>query len=131
MVVTDPVADFLTRIRNANTASHKAVRIPDSKLKREIARVLYEEGYVVSHGVEDGQPYKSIVIKLKYQGDTPVITGLRRQSKPGQRKYVGSDEIPAVLSGYGVAIHSTSKGVMTGKRAAELGVGGEYLASVW
>lgn len=131
MVVTDPVADFLTRIRNAHIAGHASVRIPDSKLKRELARVLVEEGYITAQAYEEGTPYGHIRLTLKYLDEKPVITGLRRESKSGQRKYVSVSEIPNVLSGYGIAVLSTSKGVMTGKRAKELGVGGEYLCSVW
>jgi small subunit ribosomal protein S8 len=131
MVVTDPVADFLTRIRNAQTANHSVVRIPYSKLKREIARVFDEEGYIVEYAIEEGTPYDNIVIRLKYLDDEPVITGMLRKSKPGQRRYFGAKEIPTVLNGYGVAVMSTSRGVMTGQKAEQEGVGGEYLCSIW
>lgn len=131
MVVTDPVADFLTRIRNANIAKHRLVKIPDSKLKRELARVFTEEGYVQEYGIEASEPYDNIVVKLKYQGEEPVITGLRRQSKPGQRRYFKSGNVPQVMNGYGVAVLSTSHGVMTGRQAEKEGVGGEYLCSIW
>lgn len=131
MVVTDPVADFLTRIRNAQTARHKVVRIPDSKLKRELARVFAEEGYVSEYGIEEASPYGHIVIRLKYQGEEPVITGMRRESKPGQRRYYKASEIPKVMNGYGVAVMSTSHGVMSGLQASKEGIGGECLCTIW
>ena len=132
MVVTDPIADLLTRVRNAGMAGHATVGAPLSKLKTEVARVLKEEGYVADYWIEDGEPYKRLMIRLKYgQDGRPVITGLRRISKPGQRKYAPVGEIPQVLDGYGVAVLSTSKGVMTGRAAQEASVGGEILCTVW
>ena len=130
-MVTDPIADLLTRIRNAGTAKHARVASPNSKLKTEVARVLKEEGYVEDYTHTDGVGAGFLHIKLKYHDGAHVITGIQRESKPGQRVYLRSDDIPDVLSGYGIAILTTSSGVITGKDAAERGVGGEYLCSVW
>ena len=131
MQITDPIADMLTRIRNANNAKHESVNVPASKLKLAIAKILIEEGYIKSYQfVEDGNQ-GVIKITLKYLGKEKVITGLRRVSKPGLRMYVGADELPKVLRGLGIAIVSTSKGVMTDKEARKLHVGGEVLAFVW
>ena len=131
MQITDPIADMLTRIRNANNAKHESVNVPASKLKLAIAKILFEEGYIKAYQfVEDGNQ-GVIKITLKYLGKEKVITGLRRVSKPGLRMYVGADELPKVLRGLGIAIVSTSKGVMTDKEARKLHVGGEVLAFVW
>ena len=132
MQITDPVADMLTRIRNANTAKHESVDVPASNLKKAIAQILLDEGYIKSfEGVEDGTQ-GIIRIQLKYlAGKEKVISGLRRVSKPGLRVYAGADELPRVLKGLGIAIISTSKGVMTDKKARANHVGGEVLAFVW
>ena len=133
MQITDPIADMLTRIRNANNAKHESVNVPASKLKLAIAKILFEEGYIKSYQfVEDGNQ-GVIKITLKYVNgkQQPVIAGLKRISKPGLRMYVGADELPKVLRGLGIAIVSTSKGVMTDKEARKLHVGGEVLAFVW
>ena len=132
MQITDPVADMLTRIRNANTAKHESVDVPASNLKKAIAKILLDEGYIKSYeGVEDGTQ-GVIRIQLKYlAGKEKVISGLRRVSKPGLRVYAGADELPRVLKGLGIAIISTSKGVMTDKAARANHVGGEVLAFVW
>lgn len=131
MQITDPIADMLTRIRNANNAKHESVNIPASKLKLAIAKILFEEGYIKAYQfVEDGNQ-GTIKVTLKYQGKEKVITGLRRVSKPGLRMYVGADDLPKVLRGLGIAIVSTSKGVMTDKQARKEHVGGEVLAYVW
>ena len=131
MQITDPIADMLTRIRNANNAKHESVNVPASKLKLAIAKILFEEGYIKSYQfIEDGNQ-GVIKITLKYLGKEKVITGLRRVSKPGLRMYVGADERPKVLRGLGIAIVSTSKGVMTDKEARKAHVGGEVLAFVW
>lgn len=131
MQITDPIADMLTRIRNANSARHESVNVPASKLKLAIAKILFEEGYIKAYQfVEDGNQ-GVIKITLKYLGKEKVITGLRRVSKPGLRMYVGADDLPKVLRGLGIAIVSTSKGVMTDKQARKEHVGGEVLAYVW
>ena len=131
MQITDPIADMLTRIRNANNAKHESVNVPASKLKLAIAKILLDEGYIKAYQfVEDGNQ-GVIKITLKYLGKEKVITGLRRVSKPGLRMYVGADEMPKVLRGLGIAIVSTSKGVMTDKQARKEHVGGEVLAYVW
>ena len=132
MQITDPVADMLTRIRNANSAKHETVDVPASNLKKAIAQILLEEGYIKSFTVEENGNQGNIHITLKYQAKKQqVISGLRRVSKPGLRVYAGADELPKVLKGLGIAIVSTSKGVMTDKKARELHVGGEVLAFVW
>ena len=131
MHITDPVADMLTRIRNANSAKHDTVDVPASNMKKSIAQILLDEGYIKSFQVIDDGTQGVIRITLKYNGKDKVITGLRRVSKPGLRVYVGADELPRVLRGLGIAIISTSKGVMTDKKARELHVGGEVLAFVW
>ena len=131
MQITDPIADMLTRIRNANNAKHESVNVPASKLKLAIAKILFEEGYIKSYQfIKDGNQ-GVIKITLKYLGKEKVNTGLRRVSKPGLRMYVGADELPKVLRGLGIAIVSTSKGVMTDKEARKAHVGGEVLAFVW
>jgi small subunit ribosomal protein S8 len=137
MNVSDPIGDMLTRIRNVAISNGTLVSMPSSKIKAEIARILTEEGYVESYDVVEGnQPYQKILrIRLKYIGERrhrrPLITGLERVSRPGRRVYSKKTEIPWVLSGIGVAILSTPKGVMTGQRARKMGVGGEILCKVW
>lgn len=137
MSVSDPISDMLTRIRNATMVGHTVVAMPSSKMKVAIAKILKEEGYISDYQVVDGQVSGSKVLRLrlKYVGERrdrkPVITGLERVSRPGRRVYTGKADIPWVLSGMGVAILSTPKGVMTGQRARQLGVGGEVLCKVW
>ena len=131
MQITDPVADMLTRIRNANSAKHETVDVPASNLKKDIAKILLDEGYIKAYSVEEDGKQGVIHITLKYNGKDKVITGLRRVSKPGLRVYVGADELPRVLRGLGIAIVSTSKGVMTDKAARAAHIGGEVLAFVW
>ena len=132
MQITDPVADMLTRIRNANSAKHETVDVPASNLKKAIAQILLDEGYIKSFQIVDDGTQGTIRITLKYNaGKEKVISGLRRVSKPGLRVYVGADELPRVLRGLGIAIVSTSKGVMTDKAARAAHVGGEVLAFVW
>ena len=132
MHITDPVADMLTRIRNANSAKHDTVDVPASNMKKSIAQILLDEGYIKSFQVEEDGLQGMIHITLKYNaGKEKVISGLRRVSKPGLRVYVGADELPSVLRGLGIAIVSTSKGVMTDKKARAAHVGGEVLAFVW
>lgn len=133
MTMSDPIADMLTRIRNANIAKHDTVDVPASKMKIAIANILLDEGYIVKYDlVEDGS-FKTIRITLKYGEDKneKIITGLKRISKPGLRVYVGRDELPKVLGGLGIAIISTDKGVITDKEARREGVGGEVLAFIW
>lgn len=129
---TDPIADYLTRVRNANSAGHRVVSIPASKLKLEITKILFDQGYILSYKVEDETIQKSIKIALKYDRLTkePVIKKLKRISTPGLRKYASSTEIPRVLNGLGTAIVSTSHGVMTGKQAKKENVGGEVICYV-
>ena len=132
MHITDPVADMLTRIRNANNAKHETVDVPASNMKKSIAQVLLDEGYIKAFQVIDDGTQGTIRITLKYNaGKEKVLSGLRRVSKPGLRVYAGADELPRVLRGLGTAIVSTSKGVMTDKKAREAHVGGEVLAFVW
>ena len=132
MQITDPVADMLTRIRNANTAKHESVDVPASNLKKAIAKILLDYGYIKSYEVVEDGTQGVIRIQLKYlAGKEKVISGLRRVSKPGLRVYAGADELPRVLKGLGIAIISTSKGVMTDKAARANHVGGEVLAFVW
>ena len=132
MQITDPVADMLTRIRNANSAKHPTVDVPASNLKKAIAKILLDEGYIKSYEVVEDGTQGVIRIQLKYlAGKEKVISGLRRVSKPGLRVYAGADELPRVLKGLGIAIISTSKGVMTDKAARANHVGGEVLAFVW
>ena len=132
MQITDPVADMLTRIRNANTAKHESVDVPASNLKKAIAKILLDEGYIKSYEVVEDGTQGVIRIQLKYlAGKEKVISGLRRVSKPGLRVYAGADELSRVLKGLGIAIISTSKGVMTDKAARANHVGGEVLAFVW
>ena len=132
MQITDPIADLLTRIRNASTAKHPSVDVPASNLKKAIAQILLEEGYIKAYSVVDNGNQGVIHITLKYLAKKQqVISGLRRVSKPGLRVYAGTQEMPHVLKGLGIAIVSTSKGVMTDKKARELHIGGEVLAFVW
>ena len=132
MQITDPVADMLTRIRNANTAKHESVDVPASNLKKAIAQILLDEGYIKSFEIVEDGTQGIIRIQLKYlAGKEKVISGLRRVSKPGLRVYAGADELPRVLKGLGIAIISTSKGVMTDKAARAAHIGGEVLAFVW
>ena len=132
MQITDPVADMLTRIRNANSAKHDTVDVPASNLKKAIAQILLDEGYIKAFNLVDNGNQGVIHITLKYQAKKQqVISGLRRISKPGLRIYAGAGEIPYVLKGLGIAIVSTSQGVMTDKKARKLHIGGEVLAFVW
>jgi small subunit ribosomal protein S8 len=133
-MLSDPIADMLTRIRNALMVAHPTVAVPHSRMKAEIARILKDEGYIENYSiVEDGRP--SIVIELKYFGKRrvrrPVISGIKRVSRPGRRVYAGKTDIPWVLSGMGIAIMSTPRGLMTGAQARREGVGGEVIAYVW
>ena len=132
-MLTDPVADMLTRIRNANKALHDRVEMPNSRLKEEIARILKEEGYVRDYRVEERElPYKVLVVELKYgRSRERVLTGLKRISKPGRRIYAGKDRLPRVLGGMGTAILSTSRGVITSRTAEREGIGGEVICFVW
>ena len=129
--MTDPISDFLTRIRNASAAGLQEVFVPFSKMKAELSRILQEEGYIWSYEVDTTDAHPRLKLKLKYQGKSPVIRNLTRISKPGLRKYVGSTEIPRVLGGLGISILSTSRGIMTGARAKKAKVGGELLAQIW
>jgi small subunit ribosomal protein S8 len=135
MSMTDPIADFLTRIRNGIMAAHETVEIPSSTLKKELARILREQGYIESFETTEGRPGAAgerIVVKLKYtENRTSVISGIRRVSRPGRRTYVDAKHVPKVLGGMGTAILSTSHGVMTGHDARKAGVGGEVVAEVW
>ena len=132
MQITDPVADMLTRIRNASSAKHETVDVPASNLKKAIAQILLDEGYIKSFSLVENGNQGMIHITLKYMAKKQaVISGLKRVSKPGLRIYAGADELPKVLKGLGIAIVSTSKGVMTDKKARELHIGGEVLAFVW
>jgi small subunit ribosomal protein S8 len=132
MSQSDPIADMLTRIRNANKALHSQVSMPSSHLKIEVARILKDEGYITGYSVEKGESYDSLVIELKYTEDRRrVITQLKRVSKPGRRIYAKKDKLPKVLGGLGVAIVSTSRGVMSAREAQRLGVGGEVMCFVW
>lgn len=131
MHITDPIADMLTRIRNANSAKHDTVDVPASNMKKSIAQILLDEGYIKNFQIVDDGTQGIIRVTLKYNGNEKVISGLRRVSKPGLRVYAGADELPSVLKGLGIAIVSTSKGVMTDKKARQAHVGGEVLAFVW
>ena len=133
MTMSDPIADMLTRIRNANTAKHDTVDVPSSKMKLAIADILVKEGYIASYEIVDDGAFKNIHMTLKYGADKneKIITGIKRISKPGLRVYAGKDEIPRVLGGLGIAILSTNQGVITDKEARKLGVGGEVLAFIW
>ena len=132
MNTTDPIADMLTRIRNANSAKHKTVDVPASKMKNAIAEILFKEGYIKSFEVINNENQGIIRITLKYdEKGTRVIDGIKRISKPGLRVYANKEELPKVLNGLGIAIISTSKGLKTGKEAREAGIGGEVLAYIW
>ncbi len=132
LMLTDPISDYLTRVRNAIIAQHVEVEVPASRLKREMTRILDEQGYIEGFGIEPTPVGDVIKIQLKYTGNRkPVVTGLRRVSRPGRRRYVAHGEIPRVFGGMGTAIMSTSVGVMTGHEAKQKGVGGEVVAYVW
>ena len=132
MNTTDPIADMLTRIRNANSAKHKTVDVPNSKMKTAIAEILFKEGYIKSFELINNENQGIIRITLKYdEKGTRVIDGIKRISKPGLRVYAGKEELPKVLNGLGIAIISTSKGLKTDKEAREAGMGGEVLAYIW
>lgn len=131
MVITDPIADMLTRIRNANQQKHETVSIPYSNLKNDLANILKDEGFVTDFVVNEEGNYKNIVITLKYKGNERVITGLKRVSKPGLRQYAKVNEIPKVLNGLGIVVLSTSQGLMTDKEARAKNIGGEVLAYIW
>ena len=130
---TDPIADYLTRIRNANNARHRIVEIPASKLKKEITKILFDQGFILSYKFEEGTVQGTIKIALKYDKVTkePIMRHIERASRPGLRKYAGADNLPRVLNGLGIAIISTSQGVMTGKKARELNIGGEVICYVY
>jgi small subunit ribosomal protein S8 len=131
-VLTDPIADFLTRIRNGLQAQHEEVEIPSSRLKREMSRILKEQGYIADFSEADGDVGKVLRLRLRYTEDrSPVISGMERVSRPGRRRYVPTKEVPRVLGGMGTTIVSTSTGVMTGHEARQKGVGGEVVAHVW
>ena len=130
-MVTDPIADMLTRIRNANQMRYKEVEVPASKMKNEIARILKSEGFIVDYKVKKNNIQDILVLSLKYVDKERVITGLKRISKPGLRVYVKAEEVPTVLNGLGIALISTSKGVMTDKQARANSLGGEVLAYIW
>jgi small subunit ribosomal protein S8 len=131
-MLTDPIADMLTRIRNANKALHERAEMPTSRLKEEIARILKEEGYISDFHVEKGESFDTLVIELKFgRNRERVITDLKRVSKPGRRVYARRDRLPKVLGGMGISILSTSQGLVTSKTAAERGVGGEVICFVW
>ena len=132
MVVTDPIADMLTRIRNANAMKYKEVAMPASKTKTEIARILKDEGFIADYKIRNDKPQKALVLTLKYTNKKErVITGLKRISKPGLRVYTKSNDVPKVLNGFGIAIISTSKGIMTDKEARKQALGGEVMAYIW
>jgi small subunit ribosomal protein S8 len=131
-VLTDPVGDMLARIKNANKALHETAEMPSSRMKEEIARLLKEEGYIKDYRVDKGESFDTLVVELKFgRNRERVITDLRRVSKPGRRVYAKKDRLPRVLGGMGVAIMSTSTGLVTSRRAQELGVGGEVVCFVW
>ena len=129
--LTDPIADFLIRLKNASRANNDSFRAPHSKLKLEIARILKEEGYIWNYEVDTSGQFPEVVVKTKYVDGVPALTDLKRISKCGRRKYSGSQDIPRVLNGMGISILSTSKGVMTGHKARKDKVGGEIIAFVW
>ena len=133
MTMSDPIADMLTRIRNANTAKHDTVDVPASKMKLAIANILVDEGYIAKYDIVENGAFKTIHITLKYGANKneKIITGLKRISKPGLRVYANKDELPKVLGGLGTTIISTNQGVITDKEARKLGVGGEVLAFIW
>ena len=132
MTMTDPIADLLTRVRNGVEADHEVVDIPASKFKAELARLLQEQGYIEGYSVEPARVGEVLRVRLKYTADRkPVISGIKRVSRPGRRTYVASEEVPKVLGGMGTVIVTTSRGVMTGHQARQQGVGGEVVAYVW
>lgn len=128
---TDPIADYLTRVRNAQMAGHKVVEIPSSNLKKEITKILEDKGYILSHKLQEDGKQGIIKIALKYSNNVPAIRKIERVSKPGLRKYCGATELPRVLNGLGIAIISTSKGVITDKEARQQGIGGELICYVY
>ncbi len=130
-MMTDPIAEMLTRIRNGNMKKHESIQVPASNMKKNLAQILLDEGYIKGYNVTEDNKQGIISIDLKYVDDQRTISGLKRISKPGRRVYVGVEDIPRVLDGLGIAILSTSKGVMTDKQARQLGVGGEVLCYVW
>jgi len=131
-MLTDPIADMLTRIRNANKAMHDRVEMPNSKMKQEIARLLKDEGYIKDFRVVEGKPYDTLVVELKFgKNRKRILTDVKRVSRPGRRVYARKDRLPRVLGGLGTAILSTSTGIITSRQAAERGVGGEVIAFVW
>jgi len=131
-MLTDPIADMLTRIRNANKAMHDRVEMPNSRMKQEIARLLKEEGYIKDFRVVEGKPFSTLVIELKFgKNRRRILTDVKRVSRPGRRVYARKDRLPRVLGGLGTAILSTSTGIITSRQAAERGVGGEVIAFVW
>lgn len=130
-MILDPIADLLTRIRNANQRKHKTVEIPHSKIKTEIVKILLEEGYISDFKINQDGVKKVITVTLKYQKSQKVITGLKRISKPGLRIYSNATDLPKVLNGFGIAIVSTSKGIVTAEKARQMNMGGEVLAFVW
>ena len=132
MSMTDPIADYLTRIRNAIQAQHDVVEIPASRLKREMSRILKEQGYITDFSTEPGPVGEVIKVRLRYtENRDPVISGMERVSRPGRRRYVAKEDVPRVFGGMGTTIMSTSRGVMTGHEARQRGVGGEVVAHVW
>ena len=132
MSMTDPIADLLTRIRNAQMAAHESVEVPYSRIKHDIVRILAEEGYILTHSIDEAGPHRKIHLRLKYgAGRVPAIQVMKRVSKPGRRVYVRHDAIPSVLGGLGVNILTTSKGILTGKKARQESVGGEILCEVY
>ena len=132
-MVTDPISDFLTRVRNAQSAGHKVVEIPASKIKKEITKILFDQGYILNYKFEDNAVQGTIKIALKYDKQTnkPAIKSIQRASRPGLRKYAGTEELPRVLNGLGIAIVSTSQGVMTVKEAKSRNIGGEVLCEIY
>jgi small subunit ribosomal protein S8 len=130
-VLSDPISDFLTRLKNASRAGNESFTAPYSKIKVEIARILKEEGYIWSHETDTTGAFPKIKVKVKYADRTPALTDIKRLSKPGRRRYVGVDEIPRVLGGLGITILSTSRGIMAGHKAKKENLGGELLAKVW
>jgi small subunit ribosomal protein S8 len=129
--ISDPIADFLTRLRNSTRASQAETKAPYSKVKAEIARILKQEGYIADYSVDTSGKFPEIKVTNRYVNRSPAITGIKRQSKPGLRRYIGADEIPRVLGGLGISILSTPKGVISGREAKKQNVGGELLATVW
>lgn len=130
-MMTDPISDMLTRIRNAYMAKKRFVEMPTSRVKKHLADILVQEGYLASAETEEKKPASMLKVELKYQGNRPAVQSLKRESKPGHRKYSKSTELPKILNGYGIAIISTSKGLMTNKQAKKEGMGGEIICSVY